>query len=48
MLKTFLIAVGLMLSVGNAMACTVQTIVTDKGLVSCYVCPNMPISCTKV
>jgi hypothetical protein len=31
-----------------AYACQVQTIVTDKGIVSCYICPNMPPSCTKV
>lgn len=31
-----------------AQSCTIQTIVTDKGIVSCYICPNMPPSCTKV
>jgi len=31
-----------------AYACQVQTIVTDKGIVSCYICPNMPPSCSKV
>jgi hypothetical protein len=31
-----------------AQACSVQTIVTDKGLVSCYSCPNMPPYCTGV
>jgi len=31
-----------------AQSCTVQTIFTDKGLISCYTCPNMPPSCTKV
>ena len=31
-----------------AQACTIQTIVTDKGIVSCYICPNMPPSCSKV
>ena len=31
-----------------AQACTIQTIVTDKGIVSCYTCPNMPPSCSKV
>jgi hypothetical protein len=33
---------------GLSYACQVQTIVTDKGIVSCYICPNMPPSCTKV
>lgn len=33
---------------GFTYACTIQTIVTDKGIVSCYICPNMPPSCTKV
>jgi hypothetical protein len=31
-----------------AYACTIQTIVTDKGVISCYICPNMPIYCTEV
>ena len=31
-----------------AYACQVQTIVTDKGIVSCYICPNMPPLCSKV
>lgn len=48
MLKTFLISLTLSLSSFGAYACAVQTIVTDRGLVSCYICPNMPPSCTKV
>jgi len=31
-----------------AQACQVQTINTPKGIVSCYICPNMPPSCTRV
>jgi hypothetical protein len=31
-----------------AYACTVQTIVTDRGVVSCYICPDLPTYCTKI
>jgi hypothetical protein len=31
-----------------AYACQVQTIVTDKGIISCYICPDKPPYCTKV
>jgi hypothetical protein len=43
-LALFMLFVG----TGFAQACTVQTIVTDRGIVSCYICPNMPPSCSKV
>ena len=49
MLKTLLLTVAL-LFLGDvfAQACQMTTIVTDKGLVSCYSCPNMPPYCTGV
>jgi hypothetical protein len=49
MIKSLLLAAALWFLVDMvAYACTIQTIVTDKGLISCYYCPNMPPSCTKV
>ena len=43
-----LIILSLLSFMTNAYACQLQTILTDKGIVSCYICPNMPPSCTKV
>jgi hypothetical protein len=31
-----------------AYACTIQTIVTDRGVISCYICPDLPTYCTKI
>jgi hypothetical protein len=49
MIKSLLLLLSLWFLVDTfAYACQVQTIVTDKGIVSCYICPNMPPSCSKV
>lgn len=47
-MKKLIILLTLTMSIPSVMACQVTTIVTDRGLVSCYSCPNMPITCTKV
>jgi hypothetical protein len=43
-----LILLGLLSIMTSAYACKLQTIMTDKGIVSCYICPNMPPYCTGV
>ena len=49
MLKTICFIAAMLFLVDTfAQSCTVQTIITDKGIVSCYICPNMPPSCSKV
>lgn len=41
MLKTFLIAVALLVSVGNAMACPSQIVILPDGrMMVCYYCNN--------
>ena len=49
MIKNLLLVIALWFLVDMvAYACTIQTINTPKGIVSCYICPNMPPSCTRI
>jgi hypothetical protein len=47
-MKTILITMALTLSIGNAMACTIQNIITPDGVISCYICPNQPPYCQRI